>query len=166
MDERCAVHKGTYSFGREGDFGCLFLGEKEILNNPFREKGKNSVFDCSFLSGFRPFGGHKPCFDEGRATAKARCKRKTGRRAVQVSECARRGGGDGKKTPRFSSVVGTFFRNSRALFGTSRRVFVGAADGAASGREEDANPHLVARSTRAMVCREAGCGAGTLRAVG
>lgn len=69
---------------------------------------KNSVFDCSFLSGFRPFGGHKPCFDEGRATAKARYKRKTGRRAVQVSECARRGGGDGEKTPRFSLIIGTF----------------------------------------------------------
>ena len=108
MDERCAVHKGTYSFGREGDFAYLFLGEKEILNNPFREKGKNSVFDCSFLSGFRPFGGHKPCFDAGCATAKARCKRKTGRRAVRVSECARRGGGDGEKTPRFSPIIGTF----------------------------------------------------------
>ena len=78
------------------------------MNNSFREKGKNSGFGCSFLSGFRPFGGHKPCFDEGRATAKARCKRKTGRRAVQVSECARRGGGDGKKTPRFSLIIGTF----------------------------------------------------------
>ena len=42
------------------------------------------------------------------STAKARCKRKTGRRAVQVSECARRGGGDEKKTPRFSLIIGTF----------------------------------------------------------
>ena len=58
------------------------------------------------------------------------------------------------------------FRNSRELFGTSRRVFVGAADDAASGREEDANSHLDARSTRVVACREAGCGAGTLRAVG
>ena len=59
-----------------------------------------------------------------------------------------------------------FFRNSRELFETSRRVFVGAAAGAASGREEDANPHLVARSTRAMACREAGYGTVTFRAVG
>lgn len=69
---------------------------------------KTPVLVVVFFSGFRRFGGHKPCFDEGRATAKARCKRKTGRRAVQVSECARRGGGDGKKTPRFSLIIGTF----------------------------------------------------------
>ena len=98
------------------------------MNNSFREKGENSGFGCSFLSGFRSFGGHEQCFDEGRATAKARCKRKMGRRAVQVSECVRRGGGDGKKTPCFSLIIGTYsailgnFSGHFAEFSSGRRT--------------------------------------------
>ena len=59
------------------------------------------------------------------------------------SRSARGGGRRREENAPFFADNWDFFRNSRGLFGTSRRVFAGAEDGAASGREEDANPHLL-----------------------